>query len=138
MRITRVSTVVVGAEMRNWVFVKLETDEGKSLGVPVWRLLGGHVREEVRLYDDLELGQHQHGQGQRLGLERQPGLERELVAHLEGADEDVHLAIVGNVVEEEPARAVHGAERLVGGVALGGEELRHLSPSRLGVAKSVS
>jgi galactonate dehydratase len=28
MRITGLSTVVVGAEMRNWVFVKLQTDEG--------------------------------------------------------------------------------------------------------------
>jgi galactonate dehydratase len=127
MRITGVSTVVVGAEMRNWVFVKLETDEGlvgwgeatvewktravvacvedlaslvigedprrvehlfqmmvrqhffrpgmvecsaisgiehacwdilgKSLGVPVWQLLGGNVRDEVRLYDHLGGGE---------------------------------------------------------------------------------
>jgi galactonate dehydratase len=127
MRITRLSTVVVGAEMRNWVFVKLETDEGllgwgeatvewktravvacvedlaslvvgedprrvehlfqmmvrqhffrpgmvecsaisgiehacwdilgKSLGVPVWQLLGGNVRDEVRLYDHLGGGE---------------------------------------------------------------------------------
>jgi galactonate dehydratase len=28
MRTTGLSTVVVGAEMRNWVFVKLDTDEG--------------------------------------------------------------------------------------------------------------
>jgi galactonate dehydratase len=127
MKITRVSTVVVNAEMRNWVFVKLETDEGltgwgeatvewktravvacvedlasllvgedprrvehvfqimvrqhffrpgmvessaisgieqacwdilgKSLGVPVWRLLGGNVRDHVRLYDHLGGGE---------------------------------------------------------------------------------
>jgi galactonate dehydratase len=127
MRITGLSTVVVGAEMRNWVFVKLETDEGlvgwgeatvewktravvacvedfaslligedprrvehlfqmmvrqhffrpgmvegsaisgveqacwdilgKSLGVPAWQLLGGNVRDEVRLYDHLGGGE---------------------------------------------------------------------------------
>ena len=127
MRISGVSTVVVGAEMRNWVFVKLETDEGlvgwgeatvewktravvaciedlaslvvgedpqrvehlwqtmvrqhffrpglveasaiggieqacwdilgKSLGVPVWQLLGGRVRDELRLYDHLGGGE---------------------------------------------------------------------------------
>ncbi|HWF72595.1 MAG TPA: galactonate dehydratase [Solirubrobacteraceae bacterium] len=127
MKLTRVSTIVVGAEMRNWVFVKLETDEGvtgwgeatvewktravtacvedlaslligedprrvehlfqimvrqhffrpgmvessaisgveqacwdilgKSLGVPVWQLLGGNVRDHVRLYDHLGGGE---------------------------------------------------------------------------------
>jgi galactonate dehydratase len=127
MRITRLSTVVVNAEMRNWVFVKVETDEGltgwgeatvewktravvgcvedlatlllgedprrvehlfqvmvrqhffrpgmvegsaisgieqacwdilgKSLDVPVWQLLGGNVRDEVRLYDHLGGGE---------------------------------------------------------------------------------
>jgi galactonate dehydratase len=127
MKITRVSTVVVNAEMRNWVFVKLETDEGvtgwgeatvewktravvgcvedlaslivgedprrvehlfgmmvrqhffrpgmvecsaisgveqacwdilgKSLGVPVWQLLGGNVRDDIRLYDHLGGGE---------------------------------------------------------------------------------
>jgi galactonate dehydratase len=127
MRITGLSTVVVGAEMRNWVFVKVTTDEGlvgwgeatlewktrtvvgcvedfetllvgedprrvehlfqmmvrqhffrpgmaegsaisgieqacwdilgKSLGVPVWQLLGGNVRDEVRLYDHLGGGE---------------------------------------------------------------------------------
>lgn len=127
MRITGLSTVVVNAEMRNWVFVKVETDEGlvgwgeatvewktravvgcvddlaslvvgedprrvehlfqmmvrqhffrpgmveasaisgveqacwdvlgKSLGIPVWQLLGGNVRDEVRLYDHLGGGE---------------------------------------------------------------------------------
>ncbi|MDQ6818426.1 MAG: D-galactonate dehydratase, partial [Actinomycetota bacterium] len=28
MKIVGLSTVVVGAEMRNWVFVKVQTDEG--------------------------------------------------------------------------------------------------------------
>src|ERR1700730_18861243 len=120
MKITGLSTVVVGAEMRNWVFVKVETDEGlvgwgestvewktravvacvedfrslligedprrvehlfqmmvrqhffrpgmvegsaisgieqacwdilgKSLGVPVWQLLGGKMRPSIRAY----------------------------------------------------------------------------------------
>src|SRR2546421_2825225 len=124
MNITAVRTVVVNAEMRNWVFVKVETDEaglfgwgeaslewktravvgavedlasmvmgedptriehlyqklyrqsfwrlgvigmsaisgieqacwditGKSLGVPVYRLLGGAVRDRVRMYTHL-------------------------------------------------------------------------------------
>ena len=127
MKITGLSTVVVSAEMRNWVFVKVTTDEGlvgwgeatvewktravvgcvedfetllvgedprrvehlfqmmvrqhffrpgmvegsaisgieqacwdilgKSLNVPVWQLLGGNVREEIRLYDHLGGGE---------------------------------------------------------------------------------
>jgi galactonate dehydratase len=128
MRITSVSTVVVDAHMRNWLFVKVETDEpglvgwgeaslewrtnavvgavkdlapllegqdpwriehlwqsmhrqhffkggivtmsaisgidqalwdikAKSLGVPVWELLGGQVRDRVELYDHLGGGE---------------------------------------------------------------------------------
>ena len=127
MKITRLSTRVVNAEMRNWVFVRVETDSpelvgwgeatlewktkavvgavedlaplligrdprdieqavrvlkkhsfwrlgvigmsavsgiemalwdilGKELGVPVWRLLGGKVRDKVRVYTHLGLG----------------------------------------------------------------------------------
>jgi len=127
MKITAISTRIVNAEMRNWVFVKVETDEpglfgwgeatlewktrsvvgavedltplllgrdprdieqavrvlkkqsfwrlgvigmsavsgiemalwdilGKHLGVPVWRLLGGQVRDKVRVYTHLGLG----------------------------------------------------------------------------------
>lgn len=127
LRITGVRTVVVNAEMRNWVFVKVETNQdglygwgeaslnwktravtgtvedleplvlgkdprdieqivrilnkhsyyrlgiigataisgiehalwdifGKSVGLPVWRLLGGRTRNEVRLYTHLGLG----------------------------------------------------------------------------------
>lgn len=128
IRITGVETLVVNAEMRNWIFVKVLTNQaglygwgeaslnwktravvgavedlknlvigrdprdieqclramnkfsyyrlgiigvtaisgiehalwdifGKSLNVPVWRLLGGQVREKVRLYTHLGLGQ---------------------------------------------------------------------------------
>lgn len=128
LRIERIETVVVDAQMRNWVFVKVITNEpglhgwgeaslnwktnavvgaigdlarlvvgrdprdivqavqvmrkhsyyrlgiigtsaisgiehalwdilGKSLDVPVWQLLGGRVRDEVRLYTHLGLGQ---------------------------------------------------------------------------------
>ncbi|MEX1295489.1 MAG: galactonate dehydratase [Candidatus Limnocylindrales bacterium] len=124
MRITRLGTTVVGAGRRNWIFVRVETDQpglvgwgeaslelktrgvlgaiedvaplvvgedprrvehlwqvlyrqqffrggpvemsalsgidqalwdikGKDLGVPVWQLLGGNVREKVRFYDHL-------------------------------------------------------------------------------------
>ena len=127
MKITGISTRVVNAEMRNWVFVRVETDNpdlggwgeatlewktravvgaiedlvplllgrdprdieqavrvlkknsfwrlgvigmsavsgiemalwdilGKVLGVPVWRLLGGKVRDKVRVYTHLGLG----------------------------------------------------------------------------------
>ncbi|MBK8083574.1 MAG: D-galactonate dehydratase [Devosia sp.] len=128
MKITGIETLVVNAEMRNWVFVKVLTDQpglhgwgeatlewktasvvaavadlavllkgadprditncvrmmrkqsfwrlgtighsalsaieialwdinGKDLGVPVWRLLGGKVRDRVRIYTHLGLGQ---------------------------------------------------------------------------------
>ena len=127
MRITAIDTRVVNAEMRNWVFVRVETDQsglfgwgeatlewktrgvvgavedlkplvlgrdprdieqavrvmkkhsfwrlgvigvsaisgieialwdivGKALGVPVWRLLGGKVRDKVRVYTHLGMG----------------------------------------------------------------------------------
>jgi galactonate dehydratase len=127
VKITAIRTVVVNAEMRNWVFVKVETDQpglygwgeatlewktrgvvgaiedlapivigrdprdieqavramkkhsfwrlgvigtsaisgieialwdifGKSLGLPVWRLLGGKVRDKVRVYTHLGFG----------------------------------------------------------------------------------
>ena len=127
MKITNIRTVVVNAEMRNWVFVRVDTDDpglfgwgeatlewktravvgavedlaplllgrdprdieqavramkkqsfwrlgaigmsavsgieialwdilGKHLGVPVWRLLGGKVRDKVRVYTHLGLG----------------------------------------------------------------------------------
>ena len=127
MKITSVTTRVVNAEMRNWVFVRVETDQsglygwgeatlewktravagavedlvplllgrdprdieqlvrvmkkqsfwrlgvigmsavsgielalwdilGKSLGVPLWRLLGGKVRDRVKVYTHLGLG----------------------------------------------------------------------------------
>lgn len=127
IRITKVSTLVVNAEMRNWIFVKVETDQdglygwgeaslnwktravtgaiedleplllgkdprdieqivkilnkhsyyrlgiigataisgiehalwdifGKSVDLPVWRLLGGKTRNEVRVYTHLGLG----------------------------------------------------------------------------------
>ena len=128
MKITAIRSVVVNAEMRNWIFVRVDTDQpglygwgeatlewktravvgavedlsplilgrdprdveqlvrvmhkhgfwrigvigssaiagievalwdilGKSLGVPVWRLLGGRTRDRVRIYTHLGLGQ---------------------------------------------------------------------------------
>ncbi len=127
MKITRIRTLVVNAEMRNWVFVQIYTDQDglhgwgeatlnwktravtgavedlaplaigkdprdieqlvrimmrhsyyrlghhwhdggeryracavgysrRSLGVPVWRLLGGQVRQKIKLYTHLGLG----------------------------------------------------------------------------------
>ena len=128
MKITGLRTLVVNAEMRNWVFVRVETDQpglhgwgeatlewktravvgavqdleplvigrdprdieqavrvmnkhgfwrigvigktaisgievalwdifGKSVGLPVWRLLGGRTRDRVRVYTHLGMGQ---------------------------------------------------------------------------------
>lgn len=128
MKITGIRTVVVNAEMRNWIFVRVDTDQpglygwgeatlewktravtgavddiapliigrdprdienlvrimhkhgfwrigvigssaiagievalwdifGKSVGLPVWRLLGGRTRDRVRVYTHLGLGQ---------------------------------------------------------------------------------
>ena len=128
MKITRISSIVVNARMRNWIFVKVETDQdglygwgeatlewktkgvvgavedigrlligedprriehlyqmmtrqyfwragiegmsaisgidqalwdikGKALGVPVYELLGGRVRDRIRLYNHLGGGQ---------------------------------------------------------------------------------
>ena len=128
MRVTRIATLVVNAVMRNWVFVRVETDRpglygwgeatlewktravvgavedlaplvlgrdprdleqlvrrltkhsfwrlgvigqsaisgietacwdilGKALGVPVWRLLGGKVRDQVPVYTHLGMGE---------------------------------------------------------------------------------
>lgn len=128
MKITAIKTCVVNAEMRNWIFVRVETDQpglygwgeatlewktravlgalqdleplllgqdprqinqlarimrkqsfwrlgaigssaasgieialwdilGKSLGCPVWQLLGGKVRDRVRVYTHLGMGQ---------------------------------------------------------------------------------
>lgn len=128
MKITGIKTCVVNAEMRNWIFVKVETDQpglygwgeatlewktqavvgalkdleplilgqdprqinqlvrklkkqsfwrlgaigssaasgieialwdifGKSLGCPVWQLLGGKVRDRVKVYTHLGMGQ---------------------------------------------------------------------------------
>lgn len=127
IKITAIKTIVVNAELRNWVFVKVETDQdglygwgeaslnwktravtgtvedlaplivgrdprdieqivrilnkhsyyrlgiigataisgiehalwdifGKSVGLPVWRLLGGQTRDKVRVYTHLGLG----------------------------------------------------------------------------------
>jgi len=128
MKITSITTKVVNADMRNWVFVRVDTDEpglygwgeatlewktravvgavedlaplcigldprdtenifrilnkwgfwrigvigtsaisgiemalwdifGKSVGLPVWRLLGGKVRDKVRVYTHLGMGE---------------------------------------------------------------------------------
>jgi galactonate dehydratase len=144
IRITAVKTVVVNAEMRNWVFVKVETDQaglwgwgeatlewktravvgavadleplilgrdprdieqlvrimtkhsfwrlgaigmsalsgvelalwdifGKSVGLPVWRLLGGRTRDRVRVYTHLGMGDMR---AVYESLDREPVLDR--------------------------------------------------------------
>src|SRR2546428_14171254 len=52
--------------------------------------------------------------------------DRQAVAHLEGADEQVELAAVVHVVVEPTAARVHRVERLVGRIAERGDELRRL------------
>lgn len=130
MKITAIKPIVVNAEMRNWIFVRVETDQpglygwgeatlewktrgvvgaledleplvvgqdprqinqlvrimkkqsfwrlgaigssaasgielalwdiwGKSLGIPVWQLLGGKVRDKIKVYTHLGMGQMQ-------------------------------------------------------------------------------
>src|SRR5439155_15365256 len=44
-------SAISGVEQACWDIL------GKSLGVPVWRLLGGNVRERIRLYDHLGGGE---------------------------------------------------------------------------------
>jgi len=44
-------SAIAGIEMALWDIL------GKSLGVPVWRLLGGKMRDRVRVYTHLGLGQ---------------------------------------------------------------------------------
>lgn len=44
------SSAISGIEMALWDIL------GKSLGVPVWRLLGGKVRDKVRIYTHLGMG----------------------------------------------------------------------------------
>ncbi len=72
--------------------------------------------------DDLQLRHEQIGQGHRERIAIEVLADGQDVAHLEGVDEDVELAAVVLVVEEQPARAVHRVERAVGDVALRLEE----------------
>jgi hypothetical protein len=73
--------------------------------------------------DDLHLGQQQLGERHGRCVELDPLGDRDRVAHLERADEDVHLTAVGRVVVEQPAVAVRGVEGPVGLVAHPGHEL---------------
>ena len=72
---------------------------------------------------DLELGQKQLRQRDRDGVDLEPGVERDLVGHGEGAHEDVDLAVVVDVEEEEPLLPVQGIEGDVRLVTLVPEEL---------------
>jgi galactonate dehydratase len=174
VKITRISTVVVNAEMRNWVFVKLETDEGlvgwgeatvewktravigcvedlaslivgedprriehlwhmmvrqhffrpgmvetsaisgvehacwdilgKSLGVPVYQLIGGAVRDEVRLYDHLGGGE-MHSVYHTLSAEEARAKARESVeAGFDAIKLEVVVPRTGRLDGVEPLR----------------------------------
>ena len=56
------------------------------------------------------------------GVDLDAPVERDLVAHREGADEDVDLAVVVDVEEEQALAAVEGVEGDVRLVPLGTEE----------------
>src|SRR5829696_4178477 len=78
---------------------------------------------------DLQLRQKQLRQRDRDRVDLEPSIERDLVGHGEGAHEDVHLAVVLDVEEEEPLLPVQGVEGDVRLVTLVPEELgRRASP----------
>jgi hypothetical protein len=60
--------------------------------------------------DDLELGEEQLGQGNGHGVHLQPGAYRYLVAHAEATDEDVDLAPICLIEEQQSILAVEGIE----------------------------
>ena len=72
---------------------------------------------------DLELRQQQLGERDRDRIDLEPGVERDLVRHGEGAYEDVDLPVVVDVEEEEPLLPVQGVEGDVRLVTLVPEEL---------------
>lgn len=180
MKITRVSTVIVNANMRNWVFVKVETDQdgltgwgeatlewktrtivgavedisrfligedprrieylyqmmyrqyfwkvgiegmsaisgieqalwdikGKDLGVPVYELLGGRVRDSIRLYNHLGGGTMK---GMYESTEPQEFAERALMVQEAGYDA-LKFMPVPRTMPVEGTESVRYAESLV-------------------------
>jgi hypothetical protein len=73
---------------------------------------------------DLQLGEEEFGEWDRLLLERQAVTERDLVRHAEGGDEDVDLPPVLVVEEEEALVPVQRVEGNVGLVAVLAEQAR--------------
>jgi gluconate/galactonate dehydratase len=60
---------------------------GKALGVPIWQLLGGRFRDEVRIYADCHAGSGLESVGPAMEA-REPAWYRELAgAHADEADE---------------------------------------------------
>jgi galactonate dehydratase len=183
MRITGLSTVVVGAEMRNWVFVKVQTDEGlvgwgeatvewktravvgcvedfetllvgedprrvehlfqmmvrqhffrpgmvegsaisgieqacwdilgKSLEVPVWQLLGGNVRDELRLYDHLGGGEKDSVYH---ALDPQRAKEKALESLEAGFDAIKLEVVIPRTAPLDGTAALHHADGIMGAV----------------------
>jgi galactonate dehydratase len=182
VRITRVTPLVVNARMRNWVFVKVETDEGihgwgeatlewktrgvvgavddvsrfaigedpfrvehlwqimtrqyfwragieglsaisgieaalwdikgKALGVPVYELLGGRVRDSVRVYDHLGGGSLE-GMYETSDIEQAAERAREVTATGVTA---LKFMPVPRTLPVEGLESVRRAERLVAAV----------------------
>jgi hypothetical protein len=79
--------------------------------------------------DDLELGEQQLRQRYRRGVELEALGERDLVAHAEGADEDVDLPAVVVVEEQRALARVHRVERDVRVVARVAQQL--VEPARI-------
>ena len=182
MRITRITPLVVNARMRNWVFVKVETDEGvhgwgeatlewktravvgavedaaryvlgedpfrvehlfqimtrqyfwrpgvefmsavsgieqalwdlkgKALGVPVYELLGGRVRDSVRVYDHLGGGTME---GMYETVDERLAAERAIEV-VETGVTALKFMPVPRTLPVEGLEAVRRAERLVAAV----------------------
>ena len=67
---------------------------------------------------DLELRQEQFGQRDSQWLQGETVAETDLVTHLEGADQDIHLTPVLLVEEQQPLAPVERVEPCLGLVAL--------------------
>jgi len=182
MKIIAITPVVVNAELRNWVFVKVETDEGitgwgeaslewktrgvagcvadltpfllgedptriehlyqimyrqsffrpglvgmsavsgieqacwdifgKSLGVPVYKLLGGLVRDHIRMYDHLG-----GGEMRSLYLDDQPDIMAERArSSIEDGFSAVKVLVVPRTLPLDGTAALRHAERCMAAI----------------------
>jgi len=182
VRITAITPIIVNAKMRNWIFVKVETDEGitgwgeaslewktrgvvgciadltpfvigadptriehlyqvlyrqaffrpgvvdmsaisgieqacwdifgKSLGLPVYKLLGGLVRDHIRMYDHLG-----GGEMQSLYLDDQPEVMAECARRsVEAGFTAVKVLVVPRTMPLDGTAALRHAERCMAAI----------------------